>query len=114
MSEDLVRAVARSICEADDAGNVDMIFAETEHHGDCLLAERPDTYTCAKCQAENYTEIAQAALTAIEQAGYTLVPNADLELIKSSLDQVRDEQTETLALISAVFPLKPKKTPGPA
>lgn len=79
MNEVLVRAVARSICEADDGGNVDMIFAETEHHGDCALAARPDTYTCAKCQAENYAEIAQAALTAIEQVGYAVVPREPTE-----------------------------------
>ena len=53
-------------------------------------------------------------LEAIEQAGYTVVPTADLELIKSTVDQIYDEQTKTLALISAVFPQKPKKGTYPA
>lgn len=59
-----IKALAKALCEA-DGENVEAIFAETEHHGDCALAERSDTYTCALCLAEHYRCLAKAAMEAM-------------------------------------------------
>ena len=58
MTDDLRERVAKALCDADDGGNVDIIFKAAVHVGDCTN----DPWTCAVCQKEHYYTLADTVL----------------------------------------------------
>jgi hypothetical protein len=59
--------IARLLIIADDGGNADAILAAIEHSGDCPFVSDPHSYTCSKCQADHYREVAHAIVEAFPE-----------------------------------------------